>query len=332
MRTPHNHNAQIRRDPEAVVFYCIDGTRADAPGNQFVRTHVRGTDPGTRITLTVDVKDPDAGPMSDARIAVDRILELLGRHKALRAGAKGFVYDMAMRSAEHDDLLDAGLIGISHTPKNANGRPAARNLGEYRFRTGTDTFTMNVTAIDGAPTIHIVDGNGDDLAVPLRGGQVRRTRRKRLKRYSVKRDWAIPDEDHVPARLRGATANIRHNSNDHEREATPHQRLTTALRVFPSYDPVMADKYGIREDGESSINHTKDMFPHRRANTLKRRRLLNKLYAVQHHDLVTALINHAKRNPEDNLADWFGNYLAHSQTTDDQPAQHARDGPLPQAA
>ncbi|WP_423916760.1 hypothetical protein [Candidatus Poriferisodalis sp.] len=330
--TPHNHGAKIRRDPDATEFFNNDGTRADAPGNLAVRTYIRGEDPNTRITLTVDVKDPQAGPMSDARIAVDRILGLLDRHSALREGAKGFVYDMALRSAEHDDLLDAGIIGISHTPKTANGRPAARNLGTHKFRIGTETIaTMTVTAIDGAPTIHLVDGNGDDLAVPLLGGQVRRRWRKRLGRYAVYRDWHIPRQDHVPPQLQGATTEIRHNSSDTEREAKPHQRLASALRVFPDYDPVMLNKYGLREDSESSNNHTKDMFPHRRANTLGRRRLHFKLFAAQHHDLVTALLNHAKRTSND-VSDWFGRYLAHLQPADDQPTKHARDGPLPLAA
>ena len=300
-----------------------------------MRTFVRGKEPATRLTLTVGVKNPQAGPMSDARIAVDSILALLDRHEGLDAGLKGFVFDMAMRSAEHDDLLDRGIIGISHTPKTANGRPAARNLGTYKFRNGRDSFNMAVTAIDGAPTIHLVDGNGDDLAVPLEGKQVRKIWRKRLGRYVVTRDWRIPDEDHVPPHLRGAMANIRHNSDDDERNSKPHQRRPTALRVFPEYDPVMLEKYGLREDSESANNHTKDMFPRRRANTLGRRRLHFKLFAAQHHDLVTALLNHAKRHSED-VSKWFGQYLHHLQPSDDNPddhpAQHSRDGPLPLAA
>ena len=331
-----NHTAKVRRDPDAAEFFNLDGTRADAPGHLAARTYVRGTDPNTRITLTVDTKDPAAGPMSDARIAVNRVIGLLDRHPRLREGAKGFVFDMALRSAEHDDLLHAGLIGISHTPKTANGRPAARNLGAHKFRTGTNTVaTMTVTAIDGAPTITLTDGNGDDLAVPLQGGQVRRRWRKRLGRYAMYRDWHLPHQDHVPQHLQGVTTEICHNSSDTECEVKHHKRRTTALRVFPDYDPVMIENYGIREDSESSNNHTKDMFPDRRANTLGRRQLHFKLFAVQHHDLATALLNHAKRTRTD-ISKWFGNYLAHLEppgnTVDSQPAQSARDGPLPIAA
>ena len=331
-----NHTAKVRRDPDATEFFNYDGTRADAPGHLAVRTHVRGPDPNSRITLSVDVKDPEAGPMSDARIAVNRILGLLERHPLLRAGAKGLIYDMAMSSSEHDDLLDNGLIGISHTPKTAKGRPSARNLGTHAFRAGTSTIaTMTITAIDGAPTIHLVDGNGDDLAVPLQGGQVRHRWRKRLGRYAIYRDWRIPYLDAVPPRLQGATTEIRHNSSDTEREAKPHKRRTSALRVFPDYDPVMLDNYGLREDSESSNNHTKNMFPNRRANTLRRRRLHFKLIAAQHHDLATALLNHAKRTHAD-VSKWFGNYLAHLETIDDaggdQPGTRSRDGPLTVAA
>ena len=97
----------------------------------------------------------------------------------------------------------------------------------------------------------------------------------------------------------------------------------------------MLDNYGLREDSESSNNHTKSMFPNRRANTLRRRRLLFKLYATQHHDLVTALLNHAKRNLDD-VSHWFGEYLAHLQPPEEadhsEPQARSRDGPLPAAA
>ena len=332
----HNRNDDTRRDPDATDYYCNDGSKADAPGHLVVRNYVRGTEPNSRITLSADIKDPAAGPKSDARIAVDRVLDMCDRHPKLRKGAKGFVYDMALRSAEHDDLLDAGVMPLSRTPKTANGRPAARNLGKHTFKVGDNTAELDITAIDGAPTIALVDGDGNSLAVPLQGHLVKpRPPRERLGRTAIYREWHIPCHDCVPPELQGATTRIRHNSTDAERNADPHRRRTTALRVFPSYDPVMVNNYGIREDSESSNNHTKSMFPNRRANAIGRSRLFVKLLAVQLHDLVTALLNHAKRNSGD-MSRWFGQHLAHTKPASDGPhdgsPQHPRDGPLPTAA
>ena len=333
-----NHTAKKRRDEDASTYKNHDGSRTKAPGMLAVFTWVRGPNPNERFMLTADIKKVELhGNVTDARIAVKRVLGIRNRHPRMREGHKGHVHDMAMSSEDHDMCLDDGFVGISHTPKSSTGTPSARSLGKRSFKIDKKIVGIRkVTAVDGAPTARFIDGNGDPVAVPLIGGQVRPRHRKRTNKWVMYRDWHLPDDEPVDPALRGATLTLIHNSSRREREHKPnHRRRTTALRLHPNYDPVMHENYGIREDSESANNRTAEMFPERRSNVLRRHSLLFKLYAVQHNYLNTALLNYARRTGAD-LSHRYGNYLAHLKPVehhgDDEPELSARDGPLPLAA
>ena len=145
------------------------------------------------------------------------------------------------------------------------------NVTDARIAVKRVLGRRKVTAVDGALTARFIDGNGDPVAVPLIGGQVRPRHRKRTNKWVMYRDWHLPDDEPVDPALRGATLTLIHNSSRREREHKPnHRRRTTALRLHPSYDPVMHENYGIREDSESANNRTAEMFPERRSNVLGR--------------------------------------------------------------
>ena len=64
--------------------------------------------------------------------------------------------------------MDHGIQPISKTPRTSKGKTAAVNLGPHTFKTPDSSFETNIVALNGTPTITIVDGDGHTYYQPLR--------------------------------------------------------------------------------------------------------------------------------------------------------------------
>ena len=168
----------LRIDPDAVQFRYNDGSIAPAPGHLLVALLARTPYVQERIILDHYIKNPHLGPKSDATIAVDLVLGLYNSYKdKLKDALRGLAYDMALRSEDHDRLLDAGLLGISQTPKKSKKRLASAFLGAHTFtKTDGTTTRVSITAINGIPTIAWIDGDGETWFVPLNRTQTKHSK------------------------------------------------------------------------------------------------------------------------------------------------------------
>ena len=145
---------------------------------------------------------------------------------------------MALRSADSDRLMDHGILPITKTPRTSRGKTAAVNLGPHTFKTATGQAEKDIIALNGTPTIAVMDGEGNPHYQPLR--RVRTQIKKpgpRTRKHIVYTQWQIPDKPLVPPHLVGATTRIRNNSTPQERQAKRHTRRTRGLRPVPETDP-----------------------------------------------------------------------------------------------
>ena len=129
--------------------------------------------------------NPDVN-RNDATIAVNAVIELLDRHPELRPRLVGLIYDMALKAADFDRLLDAGLIPVSRVPLTSKGGPASQNLGPHHFKTRAgQTITRTVIAVHGTPCITETDSDGITSYQPLKLVQVKKTDRKKRPQIST---------------------------------------------------------------------------------------------------------------------------------------------------
>ena len=123
--------------------------------------------------------------------------------------------------------------------------------------------------------------------------------------YRFYRQWRIPDRPEVPFRLRGAIANIRHNS--YPSEIADNRRRTQALRPIPPGTDTFNRLFGIREDSESTNNHLKSLLVNRRARSTGLLRQHINLRAYQTLTNIKALIAHSIETGA-HLDEFFGNW------------------------
>ena len=229
-----------RVDPDAMPYHHNDGTLASAPGHLLVVLVSRTSFPQERLIMDHRFKDPAGGPKSDATIAVDMALDLLDTYPdELNDTLRGLTYDMALRAADHDRLLDAGLIGISKTPRTSRSQLPSINLGRLKFTNHDDAENLfQVIVIGGTPTVICIDGNGDLWYVPLQRKLLKH--RKHTIATTIYAKYALPDNDLIDRSLRGATTLIRINSTP--RNATP--SLTNAAHESsePYPNPTQSSK------------------------------------------------------------------------------------------
>ena len=91
------------------------------------------------------ITDTRGDTRNDGTHAVDMILALYEAFgDQLKDVLRALVHDMALSAADHDRLLDAGLLGISKVPRKIGNVLSAAYLGEIEF-----------TASDG--TKHMID-------------------------------------------------------------------------------------------------------------------------------------------------------------------------------
>ena len=286
----------LRLDPDAVPFhYTTTAASPQPPGHLLVMLLARTPYAQERIILDHYIKNPHLGPKSDATIAVDLVLDLYSTYKdKLKDALRGLAYDMALRSEDHDRLLDAGLLGISQTPKKSKKRLASAYLGPHTFtKTDGTEAKISITAINGIPTIEWIDGDGERWCIPLK--------RKQTKHSEPSDDTviynicSIPDDELLPQKLHNATALIRLNSTSEERRRKPHKRRTRALRAIPKGDPDFQPLYGRRQDSESENRTLKRHMPDKRCKTFTRTYVDYGMFGYRLYRLVVALSAFRKR-------------------------------------
>ena len=84
------------------------------------------------------------------------------------ASARAVAYNMAMRSADSNRLMDHGILPVSKTPRTSQGKTAAVNLGLCAFKTPHSEIEQNIVALNGTPSITLFDGTGYAHYQPLR--------------------------------------------------------------------------------------------------------------------------------------------------------------------
>ncbi len=186
-----------------------------------------------RIILDHYIKNPHLGPKSDATIAVDLVLDLYSTYKdKLKDALRGLAYDMALRSEDHDRLLDAGLLGISQTPKKSKKRLASAYLGPHTFtKTDGTEAKISITAINGIPTIEWIDGDGERWFIPLTRKQTKHSEPSdETVIYNI---CSIPDDELLH---RNSQRNCPHPPQQHPRR-TPTQTPQTTHPSTQSNPP-----------------------------------------------------------------------------------------------
>ena len=294
-----------RVDPDAMPYHHNDGTLASAPGHLLVLLVSRTRFPQERLIMDHCFKDPAGGTKGDATIAVDMVLDLLDTYPdELKDTLRGLAYDMALRATDHDRLLDAGLIGISKTPRTSRNQLPSINLGQRKFTNHDDNKRLlQVIVISGTPTVTCIDGNGDLWYVPLKRRRLKHS--KHTIATTIYAEYALPDNDLIDHELRGATTLIRLNSTLDERNAKPHKRRTRVIRAIPQSDPMFDDLFGLREDSESTFRHLKRHMPDNRCKTATRTYVDYGIMGFRLKNIATALVAFRKRTGA-NLSHWFG--------------------------
>ena len=171
---------------------------------------------------------------------------------------------------------------LCKVPHIKGDRIRSEVIGERKFDKDGKTFNEVVTAIDGCPTILVVDTSGEKYVVPLVRKQ---TKLNKNRMYNV---FEIPDQPLVPLSKRGATTLIRMFSSEADIAAgKPRPRY---LRSIPLNDPDFTRLYGLREDTESMHNDYKSRLTNRRAGSVGLARREMDLRGYQMHQMVVALM------------------------------------------
>ncbi|WP_420446055.1 hypothetical protein [Candidatus Poriferisodalis sp.] len=271
-----------------------------------VLVSARNEHPGERVVLGSDVLAPPRTKerKAEATTATDMVLKIKKTLDSQSGGLFGFVYDMALHSADFDRCLSAGIIAISKVQRTSAGQYAALNIGKCKFRLADGTrHPMPVIAIDGAPTIAIAEASGTTYYAKL--DRIKTVRKERANDIVIWGHWAVPSIQGVPAKLWGAIVLLQHNST--KDDIAKGKPRTRALRPIPESDPYFDEIFGLRPDIESTNNHMKSRLPGRRAKHLDTNRVKLDLIMYQLHTIVTALINYHKRTSAD-LSGWIGKH------------------------
>ena len=309
------HKSNHRCDPgvrpmpgeEKGYCYCV------------VAAVVRGPHRQERIPLFAEILDQPG--QSDSNLFTKKIIQMRQDFPHLTQGIRAVTYDMAMRSADCDRLMDQGILPISKTPRTSQGKTAAVNLGPGTFKTAHGEFEENIVALNGTPTILVFDGTGHPYYQPLRRTRTQiKKPGKRTRKHIVYTQWEIPDHPVAPPHMIGAITWIRNNSTPQERQAKRHTRRTRALRPIPETDPLFEPLYGIRQDIESHFSTYKRQLDYDRLRTQNKNSLKLNWIAYSLYQTNTALVAHHARTGKD-MTRWHGNHFP-----------NARAGPLEKAA
>ena len=277
-----------RSDPDAMPFH----REGSAPGNYLVSALIRTEHEHERIILDSQYKPIGKG---DGTIFTDMAFNLFEPLGTVR----GVIYDMALKAADQDRVGSSGRHVLCKVPHTKDDRLRTGVLGECKFETGEKTFTETVTAIDGCPTIVVVNIEGEKMVIPLTRKQ---TKLRDTTMYNI---FQIPDHPLVPISKRGATTMIRPFSSQNDLDANkPRPRY---LRSIPLNDPDFERLYGLREDTESMHNDYKHRLVNRRARTVGLDRREMDIRGYQLHQMIVALAAWSIRTGGD-VSEFFGQW------------------------
>ncbi len=277
-----------RSDPDAMPFH----REGSAPGNYVVSALIRTEHPHERIILDSQYKPAGVG---DGTVFTDMAFNLFKPLGMVR----GVIYDMALKASDQDRVGSTGRHVLCKVPHTKDDKLRSEVLGECRFKTGEKTFTEIVTAIDGCPTIIVVNAESEKIVMPLTRKQ---TKLRDTTMYNL---FQIPDHPLVPMSKRGATTMIRAFSSQSDLEANkPRPRY---LRSIPPNDPDFARLFGLREDTESMHNDYKSKLVNRRARTVGLDRRQMDIRGYQLHQMIIALAAWSNRTGGD-VSEFFGRW------------------------
>lgn len=277
-----------RSDPDAMPFH----REGSAPGNYLVSALIRTEHEHERIILDSQYRPDGKG---DGTIFTDMAFNLFEPLGIIR----GVIYDMALKAADQDRVGSSGRHVLCKVPHTKDDRLRTEVLGERKFETGEKTFTETVTAIDGCPTIVVVNIEGEKMVIPLTRKQ---TKLRDTTMYNI---FQIPDHPLVPISKRGATTMIRPFSSQNDLDANkPRPRY---LRSIPLNDPDFSRLYGLREDTESMHNDYKHRLVNRRARTVGLDRREMDIRGYQLHQMIVALAAWSIRTSGD-VSEFFGRW------------------------
>lgn len=126
---------------------------------------MRGPHRQERIPLFTALLTPG---LTDANLFTQKLIQMCKDNPDLTKGLRAVAYDMALRSADSDRLMDHGILPITKTPRTSRGKTAAVNLGPHPFKTATGQAETNIVALNGTPNIAVMDGEGNPHYQPLR--------------------------------------------------------------------------------------------------------------------------------------------------------------------
>lgn len=305
----HRCDPGVRPMPgeEKGYCYCVVAAVARGPHRQ------------ERITLFAEILDEPG--QTDANLFTQKLIQIRKDFPHLTDGILGVAFDMNLRSADCDRLMDHGVQPISKTPRTSQGKTAAVNLGPHTFKTPNGEIETNIVALNGTPTFTIVDGDGHTYYQPLRrqSTQIKKPG-KRTRKHIVYTKWEIPDHPLVPQHMTGATTRIRSNSTPEERKTKPHTRRTRGLRPIPETDPLFKTLFGPRQDIESNFSTYKRQLDYDRLRTRDKPSLRLNWIAYSLYQTNTALVAHHARTAKD-MTRWYGQHFP-----------NARAGPIEKAA
>ena len=244
---------------------CDPGVRP-MPGQEkgycycVVAAVVRGPHRQERIPLFAEILDEPG--QSDANLFTNKIIQIRQDFPHLTQGIRAVTYDMAMRSADCDRLMDHGILPVSKTPRTSQGKTAAVNLGPGTFKTAHSEFEENIVALNGTPTILVFDGTGHPYYQPLQRTRTQiKKPGKRTRKHIVYTQWEIPDHPVAPQHMIGAITWIRNNSTPKNAKpnATPAEPAPCDPypKQIPSSNPCMeSDKTSNRTSAPTKDNWT----------------------------------------------------------------------------
>ena len=161
--------------------------------HECVLVSARTEHPGERVVLGSGLLAPPRtkGRKAEATEATDMLLKIKKILDSQSGGLFGFVYDMALHSADIDRCLSAGILAISKVQRTSTRQYAALNIGNCKFKLADGTrHPMPVTAIDGAPTIAITEASGTTYYAKL--DRIKTVRKQRAKDVLIYGHWGVP--------------------------------------------------------------------------------------------------------------------------------------------
>lgn len=193
--------------------------RSDAAGTPFGIVQV--TTGHTEESFPVAIYEVPTGPgHSEMKASMAALADLKANYLP---GIDALLYDKAAHGVDIDAALAIGVhiharVSLADEKR---GIPKQRltDVGLPAHRDGEQVGTVDIMAIGGAAHILVHLGN-EQIPVLLEPQQVHERRsRNSVAITRVWRTYGIPDDAPVPKHLRGATVDIRHNTNEADRAA-----------------------------------------------------------------------------------------------------------------